>query len=159
MSAQIGYLYRCLREWQMRFGAWAGTRIWLSVRLRKTFSSHDQMTLLLPGMALIRLRCRGSDLACFEQIVVRDEPFRMSMDPNLIIDAGANVGLATAVLANRFPDATIVALEIDAQHFGMLRANTEHYRNVIPLNKALLHGNGHVKIANPPAAAWSLSLH
>ncbi|MEP7062492.1 MAG: FkbM family methyltransferase [Betaproteobacteria bacterium] len=118
---------------------------------------RKRATLKLPGLRTeITLRSNGSDLACFEQIFVHEElAFDMPAKPDLIIDAGANIGLATITLANRFPDATIVALEVDAENFRMLKLNTRGYSRVIALNKALWRDEGYVKIENPAAAAWS----
>lgn len=44
-----------------------------------------------------------------------------------IIDAGANIGLTSVYLANRFPNARILALEVDQQNFELLAENARPY--------------------------------
>jgi FkbM family methyltransferase len=157
MPSRIDYHRRCLREWRQRFGRWHGAQLWLSLQIQRTCRRDGYASLSLPGLPTrVHLRATGSDIACFEQIIIRRElGFESPPQIDLIIDAGANIGLASVVLANRFPDATVVALEVDSQNFRMLQMNTRDYPRVIALNKALWHRDGFVKIENPSAAAWS----
>jgi len=159
-SSRLAYHRRCLREWQQRFGRWRGAELWLSLQIQRMCRLDRHASLSLPGVpARVHLRATGSDIACFEQIFIRRElGFDSPPQIDLIIDAGANIGLATVVLANRFPDATVVALEVDSQNFRMLQMNTSDYPRVIALNKALWHADGFVKIENPSAAAWSFKV-
>lgn len=160
MRRRIAYHRRCIREWQARFGRWSGVRLWAWLQIQRVLPMVNHATLAVPGVAVpIHLRGGSSDLSCFEQIFIREElAFEIPDDVDLIIDAGANIGLATVVLANRFPNATIVALEVDSGNFRMLQLNTRHYPRVIALNKALWSDEGHVKIENPSAAAWSFKV-
>ena len=41
-----------------------------------------------------------------------------------VIDAGANIGVSTRVLAERFPHASIIAVEIEDENFALLEKNT-----------------------------------
>lgn len=41
----------------------------------------------------------------------------------LVLDLGANIGVAAALLAERFPAATVIAVEPDPGNFGLLRTN------------------------------------
>jgi FkbM family methyltransferase len=160
MLSRIEYHRRCLREWQQRFGQWRGARLWLWLQIQRMCRPTRYATLALPGLpSRVHLRSNGSDIACFEQIFVRRElGFDAPSKIDLVIDAGANIGLATVVLANRFPGAKVIALEVDAQNFRMLQMNTRDYPQVIALNKALWHADGFVKIENPSAAAWSFKV-
>ena len=54
-----------------------------------------------------------------------------------MVDAGANVGYASVLFAERWPEATIVALEPDASNFRLLVKNTRHYPHILPLQAAL----------------------
>ncbi|RYG28878.1 MAG: FkbM family methyltransferase, partial [Chitinophagaceae bacterium] len=53
--------------------------------------------------------------------------------PKTIIDAGANIGLTSIYLANKFPDSLIVSLEPDEQNFKLLKDNVHAYPNVRPV--------------------------
>lgn len=77
------------------------------------------------------LRCRAgtSDIDVFKHIfVLREyEPFDDLVNPKLIIDCGANVGMSTAYFLTRFPGAKVVAVEPDPGNFQQLLHNTEPY--------------------------------
>ncbi len=71
----------------------------------------------LPELAHpISMRAGTSDLWVFDQIFLYKEmETDFGQDVAFIIDAGANIGLTSAYLANRFPNAQILALEVDQQ--------------------------------------------
>ncbi|CAI5518630.1 unnamed protein product [Closterium sp. Naga37s-1] len=57
--------------------------------------------------------------------------------PSAILDAGANIGLASLVFAMRFPDALIVAVEPARDNFALLQRNVAHLPQILPVNAAL----------------------
>ena len=62
--------------------------------------------------------------------------------PNVkvIVDAGANIGTASVVLLNAYPEASLIALEPDPGNFAVLARNLEYYgRRAVCLQKALWH--------------------
>lgn len=77
------------------------------------------------------LQCRAgtSDIDVFKHIfVLREyEPFDNLVDPGLIIDCGANVGMSTAYFLTRFPSAKVVAVEPDPGNFQQLLHNTRPF--------------------------------
>jgi len=57
----------------------------------------------------IELRFFTSDVATYKQVITDDEYlFDTHSTPKTIIDAGANIGLTSVYLANKFPKATII---------------------------------------------------
>ena len=89
----------------------------------------------------ILLRPGTSDLLCFRQVFVRDEygPVLDNVrDPKLIVDCGANIGLTSAVLAHRFPNAKIIAVEPDEANYHLATRNLEQYGSRITLLKAAI---------------------
>ena len=52
------------------------------------------------------------------------------IDPKLIVDVGAHIGARTAVLAMRWPDCKILAIEPVAQNLELLEFNTQYFPNV-----------------------------
>ena len=121
----------------------------------------------LQGRELITLRvdsirdalyCRSGDLYVFLEVFGRKfgevyEP-ALSGHPRLIVDAGANVGFATAMFANRFPNAKVVAIEPDAKNCELFRRNCGGYSNVKLLHAAVWYRSGRMKIENPDDASF-----
>lgn len=96
------------------------------------------------------LRARTSDRTIFYQLfVARELDFRIDLDVQLIIDAGANIGCASVFFAQKFPNAKIVAIELDAGNFEMLKANTKPYPQIEAMHAALWPEAVAVKVANP----------
>jgi FkbM family methyltransferase len=116
--------------------------------------------LTVPGLlASVFLRAGTSDLAVFNQVICSGETdFNLDCEPRFIIDAGANIGLSSIVLATRYPSCKIVALEVDGANFELLCKNVRPYPNVQPVKKALWSTDGSVKISNPTAEAWAFQV-
>ncbi|WP_159085989.1 FkbM family methyltransferase [Flavobacterium faecale] len=86
----------------------------------------------------IYLRPKSSDILAFHQIFTfKEYDMNFGMTPNFIIDAGANIGLSAVFFSNKFPNATLVAIEPEKNNFDALRKNTENYPNVLLEKKAL----------------------
>jgi FkbM family methyltransferase len=62
-----------------------------------------------------------------------DYPF----EPEIIVDAGANVGISSRWFASRFPRATIIAVEFEPSNFALLVRNTRDEPRVHPVHAAL----------------------
>jgi FkbM family methyltransferase len=91
----------------------------------------------------------------FSQVFgLRQADFPVEGAPGVIVDAGANIGLTTAIFASRFPGARILALELEASNFELLRDNTAFYPNVRTLHTALWPRKARITIANPDAKSW-----
>jgi len=107
----------------------------------------------------IYMRAGTSDLWVFDQIFLYKEmETDLGQDVAFIIDAGANIGLTSAYLANRFPSAQILALEVDQQNFELLTANTRPYPHITPLLKGLWNRRANLVIDNPKDHAWAFTV-
>lgn len=104
------------------------------------------------------VRLNSSDLDVFRQVFMEQEyaivdhargPFEV------IIDAGANIGLTSVYLAARYPQARIYAVEPDRGNFEMLRLNTRSCANVRCILGALWHRDEPVSIVSQDAADWA----
>lgn len=83
----------------------------------------------------IKLRNNPYDTQVFTQIFLRDElNVHLPESPRVIIDGGANIGLATLYLKTKYPGATIIAIEPERSNFDLLVENTKAYQNIICLN-------------------------
>ena len=109
-----------------------------------------------PGITFpFYLRCRTSDVATFDQIFVDQEyDCVVTRPPKVIVDAGANIGLASIYFANRFPESRIVAIEPEASNFERLRSNVAPYLNIVPVQAALWNKNEEIDLVDPGAGNW-----
>lgn len=58
-------------------------------------------------------------------------------NPRVIFDVGANIGCASVLFANAYPNALIFAFEPEPKNFELLKINTQAYKNVKLFNMAL----------------------
>lgn len=95
--------------------------------------------LRLPGIKSdIFLRKKTTDKATFFQIFLkRQYNIRFPLIPEIVIDAGANIGLFTVMIKNKFPNAKVISVEPDPDNFKLLQKNTAFYDNVFCLNSGL----------------------
>lgn len=145
MIRRIGYYYS-------RFGV-RGVRRLVTAKLDK---SNKLIEVVRPDIQFpFLLRMGTSDMPTFDQIFVKKEyEFAVQVPPQAIIDAGANIGLASIYFANRYPEATIIAIEPEASNYELLMKNTARYRNVIPLNAALWNKNEVINLVDPGLGKW-----
>src|SRR3954470_9753237 len=138
--------YQRARFLQSRMGTGRGAR-------------HAALELLHPGEVhpigspAVSVRLGSADVEAYVQVFVdREYDFEYPAEPEVIIDAGAHIGLASAWFAQRFPDAMIVSLELERSNFELLRTNTAAYPNIRPVHAALWPTSGAVAVTDPHAA-------
>ncbi|MGE4518896.1 MAG: FkbM family methyltransferase [Desulfobacteraceae bacterium] len=101
------------------------------------------------------LRALSSDISTYKQIFIKNEyNFSLEKMPNTIIDAGANIGLASIYFANKYPTSQIIAIEPEAKNFNLLIKNTASYPNIIPIRAALWNKKEEIKIIDPGLGNW-----
>lgn len=108
----------------------------------------------------IYLRVKTSDIPTFRQVFERKEyktDFLGKIDPKVIIDCGANIGLSSVYYANRFPNAKIYSIEPESSNFEMLKKNTANYPNVIPINAAIWNKRTKVNVADGGSGHWGFT--
>ncbi len=89
----------------------------------------------------VKLRAATSDSFVFRQIMIENEYAPLSnLAPATIVDLGANIGLASVWFLNRFPQASVFAVEAEASNYNACRQNLSAYQG----RARVLHG-----------AAWS----
>lgn len=107
----------------------------------------------------VLLRVPSSDVRVFEQIFIRNEyKFDVNRDPEFIIDAGANIGLASVYFANQFPNARIVAIEPEEENFEILVKNVSPYPNVQPVFGALWSEGAMVEVVDHGLGNWGFMI-
>jgi FkbM family methyltransferase len=114
----------------------------------------------VPGAATtVACRTQDSDRHVLCQVFLeRDCDVPLARPPKFIIDGGANVGYASVLLASKYPDAKILAIEPDAENCRIAEINCKPYKNVKVLKAAIWHSNVPVEIANPDADAWGFAV-
>jgi FkbM family methyltransferase len=101
------------------------------------------------------LRIRSSDVPTYRQIFVEQEyNFSAARQPEVIIDAGANIGLASIYFANKYPAAKIIAIEPEASNFALLKRNVAPYPQIVPVQAALWHRNEEIDLVDPGLGKW-----
>lgn len=81
--------------------------------------------------------------------VIWDKEYEFELnDVKSVVDLGANIGISTIMLANKFPNAKIIALEPEMYNFQLLRMNVKGLSNISILNNAIWYKDGTVEIIN-----------
>ncbi len=153
----ILHILRASLPYRKRFGNIRGISFWFSVRRDYTLAKNVLYCVSVPQLVhKLWLRAGTSDLEVFKQVVCSGETdFNLGFIPHFIVDAGANIGLSSVVLASRYPRCKIIALEVDTSNYQLLCRNVSKYQNVIPVRKALWSTDSYVKITNPNAEPWA----
>ena len=101
------------------------------------------------------LRCPSSDVYVYQQIFQnREYEFTARFPPKVIIDAGANIGLASVYFATRFPEARIIAIEPENGNIELLRINTRDYPNVAVVHGALWSRDEQLHVIDSHLGHW-----
>lgn len=90
----------------------------------------------------IQLRQNTEDYITLKEIFEsRIYDVTLPFTPATIVDAGANTGLATVFLKNKYPGANVACLEIEENNFRLLKQHTHNYTDVRCIKKGLYHKN------------------
>lgn len=104
----------------------------------------------------IKLRANGSDVLTFNQIILEEHyNLNTNLNPKFIIDAGANIGLASAYFASKYKNAIIISLEPEKANYQLLLENTKNYANVKPINFGLWYKKTNLSIENKDDTSWA----
>jgi FkbM family methyltransferase len=71
-----------------------------------------------------------------------------SVNPEIIVDGGANVGFSSLYFAHKYPKAKIFAVEPEESNFRMLVQNTCAYKRIVPIHAALWNRSCDLYIKN-----------
>jgi len=103
----------------------------------------------------VYLRLKSSDLTTCRKVLLDTEyEFQLTREPAHIIDAGANVGLASVFFARKHPHARIIAIEPESSNFDLLRKNVAPYPNIVPLRAALWNKDTDLELVDPGIGHW-----
>ncbi|MBC7935305.1 MAG: FkbM family methyltransferase [Rhizobacter sp.] len=127
-----------------RFGFFGGSRLYSKLK------TGNLAGIKVPGMLHpVSLRKNSSDYDTFYQAIVHEQyKFNYRVDPAIIIDGGANIGLASIAFKNMFPSATIIAIEPDEENFEQLNLNTRAYKNIHTIRAGIWNKAASLKVTD-----------
>lgn len=101
------------------------------------------------------LRPGTTDQVVYDGVYIAKEYDIDLGDPLFIVDAGAHIGLSSVFFANKYPKATIVAIEPEHSNFDILCRNARPYKNIKPILAGLWSRKTHLRIQDSEVATWS----
>lgn len=142
ISRWLSYSWPFRRRFGQRAG-WRLARDFSAVEYRA--ESGQPLSLAVPGWSdPVWIRPGTTDPWVFRQLILGGELDLDMPAPRRIIDAGANIGLATRIFLRRWPDAEIAAVEMEAGNCEVLRTNTVGHAGVSVVQAALWSSSGTV---------------
>jgi FkbM family methyltransferase len=141
-----------LRHYRTRYGLRTALGLYLRGKL-----TPGTARLSLPDITTPLFMRRGtSDRRTFDKVFIA-RGYRCDLDGpvNAILDGGANVGYASVWFANAWPEATVVAVEPDADNFALLERNTAAYPRVQRVRAGLWPRAASLRIENPDDQPWA----
>lgn len=114
--------------------------------------------LTIPGIKTPLLcRTHDSDIRVMWQ-VFGEKWFDIELDkePQLIVDGGAYVGYTSVFFATRFPSATILAVEPNAENRALLKQNCADYDNIEVIAAAVWDRDVALRVENPDDESWMI---
>ena len=105
----------------------------------------------------VRLRLHRSDTMVFGLVTMNEMyNFCLPSSANVIVDAGAYIGITAIFYAKKFPAARVFAIEADRSNFQLMLKNIRPYPNITPIHAALWDSEGYLSIGDPlPGACCS----
>ncbi len=144
-----------LRKFKIYYELFGYRGLWLAVKTRLS-TRPAEFSVLPPGcIHPVYLRLKTSDIATYKKIFFDlDYDLALGKTPALIVDAGANIGLASVFFAAKYPEARVLAIEPEISNFTLLSKNIAPYSNVVPIRGALWKENTAVPLVDPGMGHW-----
>jgi FkbM family methyltransferase len=73
----------------------------------------------------------------------------------IIIDCGANIGLASVWYATRYPNARVIAVEPEPENFRILAMNAASYANITPIQGGISDRQTRATLVNAGDEPWA----
>ncbi len=101
------------------------------------------------------LRNNTTDIPTFYHVFSQKE-YEMDyhLDPEVIVDCGANTGLVSLFYKKKFPKATIIAIEPEPTNFDLLKQNTAAYEDIHCLNCGIWNKTAFLEIHDHGLGKW-----
>lgn len=143
-----------------------GLRGILSLLFLRSIGVAHQVKVYPPSLRHgLRLRMKTSDELAFVEVIL-DHAYRFDLPftPRVILDGGANIGVASIYFANRYPEAKIIAVEPEPANYALLEKNVSAYPSIVPVHAALWSRDGDISVSLPEPATgavgnWAFFTH
>jgi FkbM family methyltransferase len=137
---------------------WSSTVFILYNYLAIQLSSQDRHAFYFSKIGRqVFLRPGHSDFSVFRQIFMNGEyDIPLPIKPKIIIDAGANIGLASLLFNFNYPDAIIFALEPDPTNLKLLKHQTRAYKQIKIFPYALWNSRTNLSLISEGYDAWGI---
>jgi FkbM family methyltransferase len=135
-----------------------GLRGILSLLVLRSIGAAHEVKVYPPSLRRgLRLRMKTSDELAFVEVIL-DHAYRLDLPftPRVIIDAGANIGVASIYFANRYPEAKIIAIEPEPANYALLEKNVRAYPSIVPVHAALWNRDGNISFSLPEPATGAI---
>lgn len=136
-------------------------RLYYSTRLFLKGAGANKLLTIKPLNSPNKIHLRGntSDIGVFYQVFYsKDYEIPLAFEPKIIVDCGANVGLATVYFKNRYPNAKIIAVEPEPSNFEMLQRNTQQVNDVHCLNMGIWNKSANLIVEGHENGLWSCTV-
>jgi len=119
----------------------------------ETIKMEETLSNIVVGKDKVFFRDNTSDVVVIhDTLATENKQSEYSFPPGqakIIFDIGANIGVTTLMLANRYPEATIYAFEPHPENFYILQKNTKHLPKVKTFNFGLYNLSSTLKLQKP----------
>jgi len=131
-----------------------GLRGVLAISAFRLFKRPKEIIGQPPGIRHpVHIRIRTDDLWIYADILRRGQyAFDLPFSPRTIVDAGANIGMASIYFTHKYPEAKVIAIEAEASNFAALARNVRPYPAIIPVHAALWNRDGQISVGEPDPA-------
>ena len=103
----------------------------------------------------IYLRNKTSDIPTFYQCIFNEDyNINYDLDPKVIVDLGANIGLSAVFFKTKFPKAKIICVEPAEVNYNLAIKNTRNFENIHCLLGGVWHRNALLKIEDAIGSHW-----
>jgi FkbM family methyltransferase len=104
------------------------------------------------------IRVPSTDIPTFHQIFqLQQYECQYARAPLTLIDAGANIGLASIYFASLFPNLSIIAIEAEQSNFSLLTHNVKRFDNVTPVFCALWNRDIAIDVIDSGSGNWGFT--
>lgn len=131
---------------------WSDIRVKYFSKIDGSLSDEKVLAVLTPNIKFpVFIRSKTTDAFAYCEIFKGKPVYaaRLGYSPKLIIDCGANIGLATIFFKSKYPESSIVSIEPERANFLLLEKNLEHYDKVFLVNKGVWSKKTRLYITNP----------
>lgn len=128
-----------------------GLRGALAISAYRLFRQPKEIAVYPPRIRnQVYLRIKTSDESTYAQTLLWGQyDFDLPFSPKAIVDAGANIGMASIYFAHKYPEAKIIAIEAETSNFHMLVRNVRPYPAIVPVHAALWNRDGEISVGEP----------